>query len=421
MLQKVSRTLFFLIIFSLPFQVGYHFWPSFSYITGVRVDYLSPTLYLLDILILLWIGTTLLLGKNKPEIKVSMILFLFLLSLVWNIFAAKSPDVHIFGLLKLAEFGLFGFLVAANFHKDDIPIFVRTLALSAIISSSLAVWQFINQSSVGSLWYFIGERTFNSATIGISTVNLDQQLLRAYAAFPHPNVLAFFLLMSSAFMVFRIPNEEKAVWKVFLMSAVVLSAIGIVLTFSRVAIVLLITFFIYAIYAKGKRNLKTIWPGFFVFMAVLAVGIYFLPQEFLLRGIDFREELFRQAYAIFQSGPYFGIGLNNFFIHQAALIKDISPIIFQPPHNIYVLSLLSLGIMGWWIVPGLLIWSVGSVTKKLRTTNYELRTFFQSTLFVLISIILAGMFDHFFLTVEQGQLIFALLLGLSFVTFKESV
>ena len=44
--------LFYLLLLLLPTQLGKHFWPTFSYVLGTRVDYLSPTLYLTDIIIL---------------------------------------------------------------------------------------------------------------------------------------------------------------------------------------------------------------------------------------------------------------------------------------------------------------------------------------------------------------------------------
>ena len=346
-----------------------------------------------------------------PSTSLRFVIVFFILSLVWNLFAAKSPGAHIFGIIKLGELGIFGWLVSRHFTKQDIPLFVRTLAISGIVSSILAVWQFVNQSSVGGLWYFIGERSFNLSTIGISTVNFGQQILRSYGAFPHPNLLAFFLLVTVMFGLMRISYEKTLFWKLLISTSVLFCSVGIFLTFSRVAILLLVSFFFYAIYTKGKRNKRVIWAGI---TGIILVSIFLLPSGFLLRGIDFREELFQQSLLIFQSAPYFGIGLNNFFVHQAPLIKNISPIIYQPPHNIFVLSLLSLGTLGWWMVPFGFISAVRAVWEKAKQFKGELRDFYRSILFLLISVVVAGMFDHFFLTLEQGQIMLALILGLGF-------
>src|SRR5680860_1754307 len=53
--QKNNPSLFFfyLLILFLPTQVGKHFWLQSSFVYGLRIDYLSPTLYLTDILILI--------------------------------------------------------------------------------------------------------------------------------------------------------------------------------------------------------------------------------------------------------------------------------------------------------------------------------------------------------------------------------
>jgi O-antigen ligase len=426
MFGRIQKTIFFLLIFFLPFQVGLHFWPNFSYVGGVRIDYLSPTLYLLDILVVGWIllSARIISVRALPGMT-KIFLSLFILDLILNIFLSKSPTAHIFGLIKLGEFGLFGLLVSRVFKKEYVPGFVRTLSLSAIIASVLAIWQFINQSSVGGLWYFLGERTFNSSTIGISTVNLNHQILRAYGAFPHPNVLAFFLLAAIIFTVLSLSYEKSRRWKIFLVVSALFCSVGLLLTFSRISIFLAVFFFLYYFLRKVTVRTRMVIlgaaSGTLGGLGILGVFGWFGNWgivQFLLRGIDFREELLAQSLKILSDNPYFGIGLNNFFINQAPLIKTISPINFQPPHNIFVLALLSLGLFGFFIFPAIFILAFRSIFKKLRTTNYELRTFYKSVLFILVSIVIVGMFDHFFLTVEQGQIIFALILGLSFAKIK---
>src|SRR5476649_2203358 len=51
-LTQFSKLLSYLLIFLLPTQLGIHFWPNFSLLLGIRVDYLSPTLYVTDVVIL---------------------------------------------------------------------------------------------------------------------------------------------------------------------------------------------------------------------------------------------------------------------------------------------------------------------------------------------------------------------------------
>ena len=53
---KPSNLLLALIIFLMPTQLGLHFWPLSSLVYGIRVDYLAPTIYFLDILLILFLS-----------------------------------------------------------------------------------------------------------------------------------------------------------------------------------------------------------------------------------------------------------------------------------------------------------------------------------------------------------------------------
>jgi hypothetical protein len=50
---RISNLIFYFLILFLPTQLGRHFFTSFSFVSGIRVDYLSPTIYFTDILVLL--------------------------------------------------------------------------------------------------------------------------------------------------------------------------------------------------------------------------------------------------------------------------------------------------------------------------------------------------------------------------------
>ena len=54
-LPRVSNWLFYLIVFLAPTQLGLHFWPNSALVYGVRIDYLAPTLYFFDLLIILYL------------------------------------------------------------------------------------------------------------------------------------------------------------------------------------------------------------------------------------------------------------------------------------------------------------------------------------------------------------------------------
>src|SRR4030042_4014068 len=54
--MKLHQKLFRLLVFLLPIQLGRHFWPTWSYTFGLKIDYFSPTAYLTDFLVLAVLG-----------------------------------------------------------------------------------------------------------------------------------------------------------------------------------------------------------------------------------------------------------------------------------------------------------------------------------------------------------------------------
>ena len=53
--KKAENFLLILFLLLIPTQLGKHFWPDWSSVLGIRIDYLSPTLYLVDIVWLVWV------------------------------------------------------------------------------------------------------------------------------------------------------------------------------------------------------------------------------------------------------------------------------------------------------------------------------------------------------------------------------
>jgi len=95
-----EKILLFLTILFLPTQLGKHFWPQFSYIYSLRVDYLSPTLYFWDILVMGLLSVWVL---RKPEInKFALNLFLFFLfTQALSLIGASNIEA---GLIRLEQF-----------------------------------------------------------------------------------------------------------------------------------------------------------------------------------------------------------------------------------------------------------------------------------------------------------------------------
>ena len=85
----------FLLLLLLPSQLGLHFWPGWALVNGIRVDYLSPTFYLTDLIIfIIW-------AFNHFKLKVP---FVAIVLIVLNIFCSLSPLTSIFKWLRILEY-----------------------------------------------------------------------------------------------------------------------------------------------------------------------------------------------------------------------------------------------------------------------------------------------------------------------------
>lgn len=391
-----ASSLYFLIVLFLPTQFGRHFWPDFSFVSGLRVDYLSPTLYVTDILtILLFIFWCLPNLKKIITLKISPPFFLVALSifLLAGIFISNSRPAGMYGILKLAEFSFLGFYTARNISNLRQIVYALSIGLS--FESILAIAQYFNQSSLNSIFYFVGERTFNSQTPGIANASLNGSLvLRPYATFSHPNVLAAYMVLSMTLILFYIRNKFKY-------PLLLLGTIALFLTLSRVAIVVWI--FALCLYFFRKRWKEAALAGI-----VISSLIYFSPlgNRFLsLAGesVSQRLSLISAATAMFTKNPILGVGINNFLPNLPFYIKQTGNTFFlQPVHNIFLLVLSETGVIGF----GFFLWFLFKTYKRILRKKSIL------ALVLISEVLFLGFFDHYFLTLQQGQLMFALILGI---------
>ncbi|MBI2025871.1 MAG: hypothetical protein HYT06_00655, partial [Candidatus Levybacteria bacterium] len=249
----------------MPTQLGKHFFLESSFVFGLRIDYLSPTLYLTDILILLIIIFSfkdifkIVFSKYKKNLGLFLLFILFLLT---QVSISKNPTIGIYSIFKLLEFVYLGIFVYLNFKILNKKIMVILLSLGMVFETLLALLQYLNQGSLQGIFYFLGERSFNSQTPMVANASINNKLiLRPYATFPHPNVLAGYLALSGMLLFYF----KKHLDKFFLSTVLIISTIGIFVSLSRVATVIWIGFlFIYFLtYLLRKYKKQNLSQSFF--------------------------------------------------------------------------------------------------------------------------------------------------------------
>jgi len=373
------KVFIYLLLFLLPTQLGKHFWFDFSYKLGQRVDYLSPTIYFTDLLIFLILIVYVIKKRNfqpkagqplAEKIK-NLPIFLIIITsffLYWILVIKENPYLLSYNLIKLIEFVLLGYIIARTFKKTDFPHIIKVLNLSLAIQVFLALYQVIVEKSAG-LW-IIGERQFSISTPGIAKfVALGgHQLLRGYGTFPHPNVLAGFCLL------LLVANRKNLIGSF-------LALLGILLSFSLLAWGLALVFLAYR-YLRSPKLLM-----------ILPLLLVFFRGESVSRRIA----LLSIAWELFKKSPIFGVGLGNFIPSMPNQAFD-KIYFWQPVHNIFVLVAAETGIIGLFLLI-YLVWKFFPRSKILVGW--------------WLVILITGLFDHYWLTLQQGRLMLVLVAGLT--------
>lgn len=377
----------------------------------MRIDYLSPTIYLTDLLI---IAVLLLWLKEKwTERKFKKIFFadwkkgaVFIIGFVFlliNCFWAKNRPAAFYKLAKICEFFFLGcYLVKEKITLKQIS---PVLTLAVVFSSLIGLGQFLRQSSLNGIFWWFGERTFSLTTPGIArAIWRDHYFLRPYATFSHPNSLAGFLLVSLVMIPPFLKNQK------YFFPALFLILITLILTFSRTVwlagiIVLLIS--VLRILVKKQIAFKKIiiLAGLFSLSSFLLASFFlkimppfFWEEESFLR----RQNLVFLTLKIICQSPFSGVGLNNYLPALSVLISQNENVYWlQPVHNIFLLIAGETGLIGLFITALLL----KNFLEK-RKNNYFL---FLAFLIVLLT----GTTDHYWLTLQQNQILLTLLIGLS--------
>jgi len=413
-LLSVQKALFQIFVFLIPTQLGYHFWFPFSYMFGIRVDYFAPTIYLTDVLLVVIFGLFLwqiIKEKKKPNRKLVTVFILLFSFAAINLIYSTAYPIALYKWIKIIELFLLGTYVIFQKKIRYSDWILWPLLCSAVFFASIGLGQFILQHSIGGPLYYLGERTFSSLTPGIALGDFfGRYLLRAYSTFSHPNSFAGFLGTSAIITYFYLPKNKKG--KRLRYFALVLIGFALVATLSRwVWAATLLCFTAYFV-EKRRNGLFKKNSHFFIVSAVSASLLFLIVSNFLLeKRVSFSESFGERliwadrAGELITKNPLVGVGLNNYIFNLPK--NNWQPVVWklQPVHNIFLLTLTETGLVGLGFVSILLMIAL----KKAPGQANERRAIF----WVLVFIVVTGTADHYWLTLQQNQLLMTLLLGVS--------
>jgi len=380
-LNQFNSFLLLAYLFFLPTQLGKHFFFSFSYLSGVRVDYLAPTFYFNDLIFIL------IFLLNIKTFNFFLPLFKWILPIAFlNIFFALSKPIAFYYWIRFLQLIMVFFI----FKKNKLPAkaVLLTFTSSAVIQLFIGLNHLVLGRSLQGIFYFLGERYFNLSTFGIAKIDFfGQEILRAYGTFSHPNSLAgFYLLLYTYLLV------EKKFNSFFILKNLCLFVFSclILISFSKVAIFSFLIINLIYFLLQEKKCLFCQLNKIFIFFVLVLI---FLQAKGDVLSLVKRLELINNALIIFSRSPFFGVGLGNYLLAQNAFSSKFYFFFNQPVHNIFLLLMAELGILFFIILTFMvLLFFKRNVLKKILT-NYFL---------LLTAIFLTGFFDHYWLTLPQN-------------------
>jgi len=418
-IENLQKKLFFLLIFLIPVQLGRHFFFNFSQIAGIPSDYLTPTIYLTDIIIFLMAFLEAIMifffQSKKRRFENTKGSYLFFGYLIFStVFIAVNKWASFYKLIKIAEFFIL-FKIIRKLRPETRKV-LFFYCLSVLYTSYLAIKQFLAGESLGGWWWYLGERTFHASSPGIALSKISGRLfLRPYATFAHPNVLGGFLAAGLPLVLYYLLNEgkDKRVIKLLSLSGFIWGAIVLFLTYSRAAWFMFFTGIAIIFVVNFNKRITKYFSNKKLYLPIL-LFLFLLSIYFPIKLSEYknssegslfeRSELIYASLLTFVEKPIFGTGLNNSFLEQYKILpKSYGLFILQPVHNSYMLLLTELGLTGFAFI--LLI-----LRKILALVNRNNIISFLP----LILILMLGFFDHYPVSLQQGLLILTVFAGMAF-------
>ena len=418
--MKLHRLLFYIYLFLVPIQTRILYNPDNAYINWYFDYHLAFFLYLSDIPLFacfsLWVIFDRPIWNNN---RLLGLILTFLLLCLISLLHVKQIGLGIYEAVKWLEFFLVLYYISSTFRKNkDFDIAIIIIFLSSIFQAAIAWFQFHMQHMLG--WTILGEYISPLGTPGLSTIVTDMsKVVRAYGTMPHPNILGAYLilgLISGSFLVSRHTIQDHVknlLMRLSIGSGIALLLIGIFTTFSRiswaVAALAIIAFVGYYLINKKKTAVLII-----VIAAAVSGTVVFALYSNVFKArvtdssnvsVEDRYFFNRLGWELGSRNPILGVGVGN-HIDSLRESYQLEPWQHQPPHNIFIFIFAELGILGLGIFI-LILLEVFRKIKNIFSDPISFTLILVGTLFLLMS-----MFDHYFVTIQQGRLMFATVLGL---------
>ncbi len=415
--QKIREWLFYLLIFSIPWQTRWII--RDPTLAGEAWEYGRISLYGWDILLVLLaiISWSSIVGiikqwrleEQKFKIKNSKLKIYFLLLILSFLSILWSGDklLSLVWSLRLLEAGLLWLLFLAI--KPKLKYIFISLMGAGIIQALWAAGQFLTQSTFANKWLGVAIHPLIQGGTSVVLTSAGRWL-RAYAGQVHPNVLGGLLVITCLVTVWlyinaKLKNQNTKLFLVFYF----IQLIGLFFAFSRGAwLALFITIGLW--WWKNQEQRKYLFKVGMLLITVFVVlgAIYWQPtlgrifggSKLEQQSIEDRAGSVKESSGLLKQVWWRGTGIGNYTYFLSQNNPWLKACYYQPVHNVFLLVLTELGVVG--LI--LFLWLL---------TSAFLRKPFAISYLLLAAVLIMAMFDHYWWSVPSMFLLFWFILVLN--------
>jgi len=383
--RKIHAHFIYLFILFLPWQTRF-------ILTPLKPEFLSFSIYLSEIFLWLAIASRFIDADFKKGVKAPFVFLSFCLLILLGI-GWSQDKISVFRLWLYIFDGIFFYLYLREYGEMR-TVAMKLFLFSLFAASLFGIWQFANLGSPALKWLGLAER--GAWNLGDIVVESGGRFLRAYGPFPHPNIFGGYLAAGiiALFIFLNIQDVRRPLRILYAYGAGGILFLALFFTFSRSAWLALGVALIY-VAAKSQAARK-----FFLYFSILAVAlsIIFWPllgtrvrAEGRLEAKSNTERVasWKEGLGAWIENPILGAGAgNNTTVDYGLRIMNYGQV--RPAHNIFILILSELGVVGFAIC--LFLW-------KKMWRNSAARP-------LLILFFVIGLFDHYLWTLYSGQMLF---------------
>ena len=415
--STLFEKLLHLLLFLLPWQTVYivqqgmidgHVW-QYATISW----YVWELLLWLVVLIYMYQSAQRILKEKKSiafqwSIDRQFMLSLFVLSVYIYVraYISSSVDVGVQWALRFLSAVLL--FLTISFSKVDKRKMIKWFALGAVVPALLSIWQFSTQLTFASTLFGITEHLLLQPGTSVIQSDAIGRWLRAYGSFPHPNILGGYMVsVLTALFSIRMQKERVPSW---IYPVAVLCSISLVLSFSRSAWLSLLLLLLFSFVARSAMQRRLVFVIGVTCALVMFVNAPLVHTRFSVQSphevasISERGSALEDAKQLLIAQPFFGVGPGQYTGALQQVRPEYQPWEYQPVHNVLVLFLVELGIVGALLLAFVCIMCVRFFAQTHR---------FSHTSMLLLSMTPIVLLDHYYLSLPIGLVLFSVTCALT--------